>query len=332
MKMIYMGTPDFAVGPLTALIEAGHQVAAVITQPDKPKGRGKSMQMTPVKEAALSHNIAVYQPRSVKDPDFMETLRGIEADVIVVAAFGQLLPKEILHMPRFGCLNIHASLLPCYRGAAPIQWAVIDGREKTGVTIMQMDEGLDTGDMLLIKEVPLSPDETGGSLFDKLSEAGSALIVEALKALEGSGLTPVPQTGESCYAPILTKAMGKIDWNQSAVTIERLIRGLNPWPSAYTRCQGKILKIWEAQVLADEEPDAGRLQGQPGIQAEAAGRNEPGLQAVCGQILEASGDSLKVQTGKGILKINSLQLEGKKRMDTAAFLRGFKLEAGSVLG
>ena len=140
MKMIYMGTPDFAVGPLTALIEAGHQVAAVITQPDKPKGRGKSMQMTPVKEAALSHNIAVYQPRSVKDPDFMETLRGIEADVIVVAAFGQLLPKEILHMPRFGCLNIHASLLPCYRGAAPIQWAVIDGREKTGVTIMQMDE------------------------------------------------------------------------------------------------------------------------------------------------------------------------------------------------
>ena len=305
MKMIYMGTPDFAVGPLTALIEAGHQVAAVITQPDKPKGRGKSMQMTPVKEAALSHNIAVYQPRSVKDPDFMETLRGIEADVIVVAAFGQLLPKEILHMPRFGCLNIHASLLPCYRGAAPIQWAVIDGREKAGVTIMQMDEGLDTGDMLLIKEVPLSPDETGGSLFDKLSEAGSALIVEALKALEGSGLTPVPQTGESCYAPILTKAMGKIDWNQSAVTIERLIRGLNPWPSAYSRLNGKTLKLWAARPSGEDASPC-----------------------LPGQIVRVNRREFGVKTGDGILYITELQPEGKKRMDADAFLRGYPLEEG----
>ena len=305
MKMIYMGTPDFAVGPLTALIEAGHQVAAVITQPDKPKGRGKAMQMTPVKEAALSHNIAVYQPRSVKDPDFMETLRGIETDVIVVAAFGQLLPKEILHMPRFGCLNIHASLLPCYRGAAPIQWAVIQGREKTGVTIMQMDEGLDTGDMLLIKEVPLSPDETGGSLFDKLSEAGSALIVEALKALEGSGLTPVPQTGESCYAPILTKAMGKIDWNQPAVTIERLIRGLNPWPSAYSRLNGKTLKLWAARPSGEDASPC-----------------------LPGQIVRVHRREFGVKTGDGILYITELQPEGKKRMDADAFLRGYPLEEG----
>ena len=305
MKIVYMGTPDFAVRALRALVEAGHQIAAVVTQPDKPKGRGKEMQMTPVKEAALSHNIAVYQPRSVKDPDFMETLRGIEADVIVVAAFRQLLPKEILHMPRFGCLNIHASLLPCYRGAAPIQWAVIDGREKAGVTIMQMDEGLDTGDMLLIKEVPLSPDETGGSLFDKLSEAGSALIVEALKALEGSGLTPVPQTGESCYAPILTKAMGKIDWNQSAVTIERLIRGLNPWPSAYSRLNGKTLKLWAARSSGEDASPC-----------------------LPGQIVRVNRREFGVKTGDGILYITELQPEGKKRMDADAFLRGYPLEEG----
>lgn len=305
MKMIYMGTPDFAVGPLTALIEAGHQVTAVITQPDKPKGRGKSVRMTPVKEAALAHGIPVYQPQKVKEPEFVETLRGMEADVIVVAAFGQLLPKEILHMPRFGCLNIHASLLPCYRGAAPIQWAVIDGKEKTGVTIMQMDEGLDTGDMLLVKEVPVSPGETGGSLFDKLSEAGSALIVEALKALEGPGLTPVPQTGESCYAPVLTKAMGKIDWNRSAVEIERLIRGLNPWPSAYSRLNGKMLKIWAARPVEEAVPEF-----------------------LPGQIVRVNRREFGVKTGDGILYITELQSEGKKRMEADAFLRGYPLEEG----
>lgn len=305
MKMIYMGTPDFAVGPLTALIEAGHQVTAVITQPDKPKGRGKSVRMTPVKEAALAHGIPVYQPRKVKEPSFVETLATLEADVIVVAAFGQLLPKEILHMPRFGCLNIHASLLPCYRGAAPIQWAVIDGKEKTGVTIMRMDEGLDTGDMLLVKEVPVSPGETGGSLFDKLSEAGSALIVEALKALKGSGLTPVPQTGESCYAPVLTKAMGKIDWNRSAVEIERLIRGLNPWPSAYSRLNGKMLKIWAARPAEEAVPEF-----------------------LPGQIVRVNRREFGVKTGDGILYITELQPEGKKRMEADAFLRGYPLEEG----
>lgn len=305
MKMIYMGTPDFAVGPLEALIAAGHQVTAVVTQPDKPRGRGKSVQMTPVKEAAISHNIPVYQPRSVKETEFVETLRGMEADVIIVAAFGQLLPKEILQMPRFGCLNIHASLLPCYRGAAPIQWAVIDGKEKTGVTIMRMDEGLDTGDMLLVKEVSLSPDETGGSLFDKLSETGSALIVEALKTLEDPGLTPVPQTGESCYAPVLTKAMGKIDWNRSAVEIERLIRGLNPWPSAYSRLNGKMLKIWAARPVEEVVPEF-----------------------LPGQIVRVSRREFGVKTGDGILYITELQPEGKKRMEADAFLRGYPLEAG----
>lgn len=306
MKMIYMGTPDFAVGPLEALIAAGHQVTAVVTQPDKPKGRGKSVQMTPVKEAALAHDIPVYQPQKVKEPSFVEMLGTLEAEVIVVAAFGQLLPKEILQMPRFGCLNIHASLLPCYRGAAPIQWAVIDGKEKTGVTIMQMDEGLDTGDMLLVKEVALSPDETGGSLFDKLGEVGSALIVEAVKALEeGPGLTPVPQTGESCYAPVLTKAMGKIDWNRSAVEIERLIRGLNPWPSAYSRLNGKMLKIWAARPSEEDAPAF-----------------------LPGQIVQVSRHEFGVKTGDGVLLITELQPEGKKRMDADAFLRGYPLEEG----
>ncbi len=310
MKVIFMGTPDFAVGTLEALIEAGHQVNLVVTQPDKPKGRGHAMQYTPVKEAALKYNLPVYQPVKIRGEMSEEYLRGIEADVIVVVAFGQIIPKSILEMKKYGCINVHASLLPKYRGAAPIQWAVIDGEKESGVTIMQMDEGLDTGDMLTKTVVPLDEKETGGSLFDKLSAAGAKLCVETLQKIEAGEIRPERQ-GESptAYAAMLTKHMGKIDWTKDAVSIERLVRGLNPWPSAYTKLNGKTLKIWECKVIP--------LDASKGA---------------CGEILEVTKDSLAVQTGDGALAIRELQLEGKKRMDAGSFLRGFGVETGTILG
>ncbi len=305
MKIVYMGTPDFAVGPLEALLKAGHEVIAAVTQPDKPKGRGKAVQMPPVKETALACGIPVWQPVRVKEPEFISLLQEADPDVIVVAAFGQLLSAEILSLPRYGCLNIHASLLPRYRGAAPIQWAVINGDRKTGVTIMQMDEGLDTGDMLLKEEVEIASGETAGTLFDKVSAAGSSLIVKALDALEKGELVPQPQEGESCYAPMLDKTMGKIDWNRPAQETERLIRGLNPWPSAYSRLQGKMVKIWQAVPEEDSCP-----QMKPG------------------QICRVTKHDFSVKTGSGLLRITSLQPEGKKRMDADAFLRGYPLTEG----
>ena len=248
MKIIFMGTPDFAVGTLRSLAEAGHEITLVVSQPDKPKGRGHAMVPTPVKAVAEELGIPVFQP--VKIREAKDVLEKTEADVCVVAAFGQIIPASILHMKKYGCINVHASLLPKYRGAAPIQWAVIDGEKESGVTIMQMDEGLDTGDMLAKAIVPLDEKETGGSLFDKLSEAGGRLCVETLAKLEKGEITPEKQ-GESptAYASMLDKKMGNIDWNKSAVVIERLVRGLNPWPSAYTHLDGKTLKIWACDVL-----------------------------------------------------------------------------------
>lgn len=309
MKVIFMGTPDFSVGSLEALVEAGHEVVLAVTQPDKPKGRGKEMQFTPVKEAALRHDIPVFQPKKVRDPECMEELRKYHADIMVVIAFGQILPQEILDMTPYGCVNVHASLLPKYRGAAPIQWSIIDGEEVTGVTTMQMDAGLDTGDMLLKTEIKIEADETGGSLHDKLAEAGATLCVETLKALEEKTVTPEKQ-GETptAYAKMLDKKLGNIDWTMDAVSIERLIRGLNPWPSAYTMWNGKVMKIWRGEVL------------------EASGEQMPGT------IVAVSKDSFTVQTGKGQLRILELQLQGKKRMDAAAFLRGYKLEEMMRLG
>lgn len=311
MKIIFMGTPDFAVGTLEALVEAGHEITLVVTQPDKPKGRGHAMQYTPVKEVAVRHNLPVYQPAKIRNEESIQYLEGIEADVMVVVAFGQIIPKRVLDMKKYGCINVHGSLLPKYRGAAPIQWAVIDGEKESGVTTMQMDEGVDTGDMLLKTVVPLEEKETGGSLFDKLSAAGAALCVETLEKLEKGELKPEKQ-GESptAYASMLTKDMGKIDWTKDAVSIERLVRGLNPWPSAYTKLNGKTMKIWECQVI---------------FQSEGASKG------VCGEILEVTKDSMIVQTGNGALAVKELQLEGKKRMDAGAFLRGFTVEAGTVL-
>lgn len=308
MRIIFMGTPDFSVGTLEALIEAGHEIALVVTQPDKPKGRGGKMQYTPVKEVAAEHGIPVYQPRRIREPECIEELRKYNADIMVVIAFGQILPKEILEMTPYGCINVHASLLPKYRGAAPIQWAVINGEKVSGVTTMQMNEGLDTGDMILKTEVVLDEKETGGSLHDKLAAAGAKLCVETLKALEEKTATWEAQ-GESTteYAKMLDKKMGDIDWNQSAVSIERLIRGLNPWPSAYTDWNGKVMKIWEAEVV------------------------EKQTEEVPGTIVDVEKDGFLVQTGVNCLKVTALQIPGKKRMDAGAFLRGYQIEEHTIL-
>lgn len=307
MKIIFMGTPDFAVGTLRSLAEAGHEITLVVSQPDKPKGRGHAMVPTPVKAVAEELGIPVFQP--VKIREAKDVLEKTEADVCVVAAFGQIIPASILHMKKYGCINVHASLLPKYRGAAPIQWAVIDGEKESGVTIMQMDEGLDTGDMLAKAIVPLDEKETGGSLFDKLSEAGGRLCVETLAKLEKGEITPEKQ-GESptAYASMLDKKMGNIDWNKSAVVIERVVRGLNPWPSAYTHLDGKTLKIWACDVLP-----------------QSASKGESG------EILEVTKDAIHVQTGDGILVLREIQLAGKARMDAGAFLRGYKVVPGTVL-
>lgn len=306
MRLVFMGTPDFAVPTLEALVKGGHEVIAAVTQPDKPKGRGKAVLMTPVKEKALEYDIPVYQPVKARDPEFVALLEEMKPDAIVVVAFGQLLPKAILDIPKHGCINVHASLLPKYRGAAPIQWAVIDGEAVSGVTTMLMDEGLDTGDMLEKAEYTLAPDETGGSLFDRLSALGGELILSTLEKVENGTITRTPQ-GETttAYAKMLQKSMGKIDWSMDAEKIERLIRGLNPWPSAYTSLNGKTVKIWSANV------EEGTVTGHPGQ-------------------VTVTKDQLIVETGKNFLSITELQLEGKKRMETAAFLRGFAVENHSV--
>lgn len=309
MKVVFMGTPDFAVGTLKKLIESRHEVLAVVTQPDKPKGRGKAMQFPPVKEVAVESGITVYQPKRVREPEFLETLKALSPDVVVVVAFGQIIPQAVLDVPKLGCLNVHGSLLPKYRGAAPIQWAVIDGERESGVTIMRMDAGLDTGDMITTRVVKLEEKETGGSLFDKLSQAGADLLTETLDQLEAGTVTYEKQPAESStdYARMLKKEDGQIDWNKSAAELERLIRGLNPWPSAYTHIDGKTLKIW----MADAE------DGNSG--------SEPGT------VVEVTKNTVKVQTGDGMLSLLEVQLEGKKKMPVDAFLRGCQLEAKSRL-
>ena len=307
MRIVFMGTQDFSVPTLEQLIR-NHQVVGVVTQPDKRKGRGKAMAFPPVKEKALEYDIPVYQPVKVREPEFIEELKKMNPDIIVVVAFGQILPEEILNLPPYGCVNVHASLLPKYRGAAPIQWAVIDGEKETGVTTMYMAKGLDTGDMLDKVVVPIDPKETGESLHDKLSEAGGRLILETLTKLENGTAVRIPQNdAESCYAKMLTKELGEIDWNQSAAAIERLIRGLNSWPSAYTHLDGKTLKIWDADVE----------EGQADV--------------AVGTVTEVKKDCFYVQTGDGRLKINEIQLQGKKRMAVQAFLLGYKIEKGTVL-
>ena len=321
MKIIFMGTPDFAASALEKIVEAGHEITLVITQPDKPKGRSGELQVSDVKACALKHGFPVFQPERIKLPENVAYLKNYEADIYVVAAFGQILSQEILDIPKFGCVNIHASLLPKYRGAAPIQQAIIDGEKTTGVTIMQMAAGMDTGDILLQREIPIDDNETGGGLFDKLSELGAELIVEALPKIERGELTPIPQDEElATKCGKLSKNMGKIDFNKNAVAIRNLVRGLNPWPSAFTRHDGKMLKIWVADALDDKQVK------------EFSGNAEVLKNAVPGTVSFVTKEAIGVATGKGTLVLKEVQLEGKKRMLVKDYLLGNKIEIGTKLG
>jgi methionyl-tRNA formyltransferase len=307
MKIVFMGTPDFAVETLRALLAAGHEITAVVTQPDRPKGRSKEPQFSPVKEVAVARGLPVLQPVRIKKAEEVARLREPEADVFVVAAFGQILSKKILEIPRLGCMNVHASLLPRYRGASPIQHVILAGESVTGITIQQMDEGLDTGDILLQKELKVEPADNYGSLSEKLAVLGGETIVEALSLAEKGLLRPVKQDDqEASYAPLIRKEMGRVDFSAEAASIARLVRGLNPWPGTYCMWKGKQLKIWEAQ----DEP---RTSGSPG------------------EILEIRSDCLVVATGKGSLAIYEMQLEGKRRMKAKDFLIGGGMKLGDML-
>ena len=311
MRVVFMGTPGFAVGTLKALLEAGHDVAAVVTQPDKPKGRGKEFLMTPVKAEAVKHDIPVFQPERVrKNEEFLEELKKLAPDVIVVVAFGQLLPVSVLTLPKYGCVNVHASLLPMYRGAAPLQWVIINGEKVSGVTTMQMDKGLDTGDMLLKEEVAIEPKETYETYHDKLSVVGAQLLIKTLDGLEAGTITPVKQEGDTCYASMIDKSLGNLDFTRPAVELERLMRGLDPAPAAYSFLDGKLLKLFDADVVdSDKEYSAQE----------------------CGIITNITKNTFDITTGAGVLRVNEVQLEGKKRMDAASFLRGCRLTEGTAL-
>lgn len=310
MKLIFMGTPDYAAQSLEAIIQAGHEVLLAVTQPDKPKGRSGEPLPPPVKVCAMNHGIPVFQPERIKRPEAVAELRKYEVDAFVVAAFGQILSQEILDMPPLGCINVHASLLPKYRGASPIQRVILEGEETTGITIMQMDAGIDTGDVLYQKEIPIEATDNFESLSDKLSVLGGIAITEALALLEEGKLTPIKQDEElSCYAPLISKDMGKIDFSKPAAYVDRQIRSMTPWPSAFTKWNGKQLKIWKAVPETTQFPNA-----------------------TCGEVTEVSKDSFVVAAKEGSLRILELQLEGKKRMSTRDFLLGVKLTAGDVLG
>lgn len=312
MKILFMGTPDFAVGILDSIVknDAG-EVVGVVTQPDKPKGRSGVPVSSPVKEYALAHGIKVYQPVKIKAQEEVGVLREIDADIYVVAAFGQILSKEILDLPQYGCINVHASLLPMYRGAAPIQWAIYDGQEYTGVTVQQMNEGIDTGDIISSTRVDIAPDETGESLFMKLRDAGAKLIVDTLQSIENNTAQHVPQDeSKATYAKILKKEMGCIDFARPAEEIERMIRAFTPWPGGYTYLNGKMLKI--KQCMA-----------QPAFDIENG----------CGVVTGTSREGIKVSCGKGSsLLITRLQPEGKKEMPAADFLLGNSIPEGTKLG
>lgn len=305
MRIVFMGTPDFAVPSLQALIDAGHDVCAVYTQPDKPQGRKQILTAPPVKTLALEHDIPVFQPNTLKNEDEQARLRELAPEVIIVVAYGKLLPKAVLDIPPHGCINVHGSLLPRWRGAAPIQWAVIAGDEMAGVTTMQMAEGLDTGDMLLTYETKVGEKETAGELFDRLAQSGAELLIQTLVKLDE--ITPRPQDdAQSCYAHMLDKQMAVIDWSKSAHEIDCLIRGLNPWPIALTTLSGERLKVFAAE--------------------KAAGNGEPGT------VLEADPKKgLTVACGEGALKLTEIQLVGGKRMKTTDFLRGHAIEVGTKL-
>ncbi len=305
MRLVFMGTPEFAVPSLRALVGAGYEVCGVFTQPDRPKNRGMRLQPTSVKEYALTENIPVYQPEKLRTGQALAILEGLAPELIVVAAYGKLLPAEILELPRLGCINVHSSLLPRYRGAAPINWAILNGERESGVTIMHMAQGLDTGDIILQRATPITPEDTAQTLHDRLSELGAQLLLEAVDAL-GRGTAPrIPQDdARSCYAPMLSRELSPIDWSESAWHIHNQVRGLIPWPSATAEIDGVHCKIWKTAVLEE------RRAGAPG------------------SIVQADKHGLKVLCGDGqVLAIEELQPDGKKRMAAAAFLLGHPIAA-----
>ncbi|MDO7786192.1 methionyl-tRNA formyltransferase [Desulforamulus aquiferis] len=310
MRIVFMGTPDFAAASLKALIETQHQIVGVVTQPDKPKGRGKQVQPPPVKVLALENSLPVYQPVSIKTDEFLEQLKLLQPQCIVVVAYGKILPREILHLPPLGCVNVHASLLPYYRGAAPIHWAVINGEKETGVTTMYMDEGMDTGDMILKGTIPIGPDDTVGMIHDRLAAQGAKLLVETL-GLMGQGKAPRQSQNHTSatYAPMLRKEHEPIDWQGQAKDIHNHVRGMDPWPGAFTTWEGQVLKIWKTGVPA------------------------PLMLSACpGTVLELQTGGILVQTGYGQILIKELQLQGSKRMEASRFLRGKQITPGTVLG
>ncbi len=306
MKVIFMGTPDFAVPSLEALLQH-HEVLAVVTQPDKPRGRGKKMAFSAVKERALQSGIDVLQPNKVREAAFIEQLKAYAPELIAVTAFGQILPEEILNMPKYGCINVHGSLLPKYRGAAPLQWAVINGEKQTGITTMYMAKGMDTGDMLLKESISITPEDTYGSVHDKMKHLGANLLLKTIEGLQKGTIVPVAQNEkEATYAPMLTKEMGHIDWSKNTQQIIHLIHGLDPAPTAYTMYQGEMLKIWQAEKT---QQIAGRV----------------------GEITAIEKRGFVVTTGDGSMLVTQVQAKGKKRMGADAYLRGNKMEIGTIL-
>ncbi len=314
MNIIFMGTPDLAATVFEKLINSKYNIIAAVTQPDRRSGRGKKVKFGPVKELAINEKIPVLQPKKARDEDFIEELRNYNPDIIVVAAYGQILPKEILDLPKHGCINVHTSLLPKYRGASPIQWAIMNGDEKTGVTIMHMDTTLDTGDIIIQEEVLIDEKETADTLHDKLAICGGNLVLEAIRLIEEGRADRVKQDdSKATYVKTIDKSEGNIDFTLGARQIERQIRGLNPWPSAFTFLDGKNLKVWEADVVLEKQ-------------------DLNGLEHVPGEIVDISEDSILVKTGEGYIKLLEIQLAGKKRMRASDFLRGNQVEVGRVLG
>jgi methionyl-tRNA formyltransferase len=308
-----MGTPDFAVPSLKALLDSGENVVCVITQPDRPKGRGRKLTPPPIKELALQAGLRVLQPEKIRDEEFLAKLKEFNPDLIVLTAYGRILPDSLINLPPYGTINVHGSLLPKYRGAAPIQWALINGETETGVTIMQMDKGLDTGDILLAEKLPISPDDTAGSLFVKLAELGGTALKKALKQLRTNKLTPIKQDDSlATHAPLLKKVDGLVDWSKSAQQISCLIRGLDPWPTTYTTLAGKRFRLFSPLVIS--QSDCQITDSGPGI--------------VC----QVDRRGLVISTGSGYLLIREVQPEGSKRMGVDAYLRGHPIKSGTRLG
>lgn len=310
MRIVFMGTPDFAVGSLQALCESGkHEILAVVTQPDRPKGRGNKLLQTPVKEYALEQGLTVYQPQKVKTPEFVELLHELQPELIVVAAFGQFLSKEILELPKYGCINVHASLLPKYRGAAPIQYAIIKGEKESGVTIMQMDIGMDTGAMLDKVVVPIEENTTMGELHDALREQGATLLLQVIDKIAAGTAVAEPQDNEQAtYATLLDRSMEHIDWSKTAQEVHNLIRGFNPAPSTFTKLpNGKSLKIWGSKMTGKSST------------------------AAAGTVIETGKHSFFVACGEGVLEITEVQPESKKRMPAQVFLNGRGVQEGDLL-